>query len=81
MTGQRDIFTNPTAKDKPAGQPPDPHEATRPGSGVMSEAQWQAWMRDVADRMRRWNGNVDAMNNTPASEQAKQFITSGEDGS
>ena len=52
MTKQADIFTNPAADHIPdagkmAEKPP------RSGSGVMSEAQWQAWMRRVADRMRR----------------------------
>jgi hypothetical protein len=50
MTKQQDIF-NPAADHIPdAGKMAD--KPPRSGSGVMSEAQWQAWMRRVADRMR-----------------------------
>lgn len=48
MTGQRDIF-NPAANPEQQDAP----KPKRPGSGAMSEAQWQAWMGRVADRMRR----------------------------
>jgi len=48
---QRDIF-NPAAPDH-IGDRTELTKPTRKGSGVMSEAQWQAWMARVADRMRR----------------------------
>lgn len=57
MTGRSDIF-NPAAHDHIANagkMVPDPRQAQRPGSGVMSEAQWQAWMREVDKRMREIN--------------------------
>lgn len=50
MTKQADIF-NPAADHiADAGKMVGKPQAR--GSGVMSEAQWQAWMRRVADRMR-----------------------------
>lgn len=50
MTKQVDIF-NPAADHIPDAEKMA-DKPTRRGSGVMSEAQWQAWMARVAYRMR-----------------------------
>lgn len=47
MTKQADIF-NPAAQPEPQDAP----KAPRKGAGIMSEHDWQVWMRRVADRMR-----------------------------
>lgn len=52
MNKQADIF-NPSAQDHIADAGKMADKPQRKGSGVMSEHDWQLWMRRVADRMRR----------------------------